>query len=123
VSSAEFKAALHHVREVDYVDYQGVMRLKLQALNAVFDVFNDKYLKRNTKVKKAFKAFVDEGGESLEVIATYDAIQEQLAGEGRPSWGWPVFPENLQEFHLPDVKLTPPELSSLCFCNGRHRCN
>jgi len=103
VSSAEFQAALHHVREVDYVDYQGVMRLKLQALNAVFDVFNDKYLKRNTKVKKAFKAFVDEGGESLEVIATYDAIQEQLAGEGKPSWGWPVFPENLQEFHLPDV--------------------
>jgi len=104
VTSSAFQSALQHVREVDYVDYRGVMHLKLQALNAVFDVFNNQYLKRNTKVNKAFKVFVNEGGESLEMMATYDAIQEQLAAEGKPSWGWPVFPDDMQAFNSPKVK-------------------
>ena len=103
VTSSAFQDALKHVREVDYVDYRGVMHLKLQALNAVFDVFNEQYLKRNTKVNKAFKAFVNDGGESLETLATYDAIQEQLAAQGKPSWGWPVFPADMQAFDSPQV--------------------
>lgn len=103
VNDDAFQSTLAHVRQVDYVDYQAVTKLKLDALNAVFDVFNEKYLKKNTKVNREFKAFVAEGGESLEMLAVYDALQEKLAAEGKPSWGWSVFPDEYNEYHKPDV--------------------
>lgn len=104
VNAPEFQAALTHVRNVDYVDYDAVVKLKLQVLNAVFEVQWKKSLSKNTKLNKAFKAFIAEGGESLEMLATYDAIQEKLASEGKASWGWPVFPNELNEFHKPGVE-------------------
>ena len=103
VNTAEFKAELNQVRAVDYVDYRGVTKLKLQALNAVFEYQYEKYLNKNTKVNKAFKAFVAEGGESLEMLAVYDAMQEHLANQGKPSWGWPVFPKEYSDFQNPAV--------------------
>ena len=103
VSDKQFQDTLRHVRAVEYVDYEGVTQLKLKALNAVFDYQYDKYLTKNTKVNRAFKAFVEEGGESLEMLAVYDALQEKLSAEGKESWGWPVFPEEYREFHKPAV--------------------
>ncbi len=103
VNGAEFQATLNHVREIEYVDYEAVTRLKLQALNAIFEVQYAKHLSKNSKINKVFKAFIAEGGESLEVLASYDAIQEDLAKKGKASWGWPVFPKDLNEFHKPAV--------------------
>ncbi len=104
VNSDQFQTDLEKARSADWVDYETVTSLKLAALSAVFDVFNAKYLSKNTKQNKAFKAFVAEGGESLEMLAVYDALQEHLAAEGKPSWGWPVFPEEFSEFHNPAVE-------------------
>lgn len=103
VNAPEFKAALQHVRNIDHVDYEAVTKLKLKVLKTVFDVQWAKYLSKNTKVNKVFKAFIAEGGESLDMLATYDAIMESLAEKGEASWGWPVFPEDLSEFHKPGV--------------------
>ncbi|WP_026375441.1 4-alpha-glucanotransferase [Aestuariibacter salexigens] len=103
VNSNDFQATLEHVKAVDYVDYEGVMQLKLKALNAVFDAYRSKYLSKNTKQNKAFKAFVEAGGESLDMLAVYDALQEFLSSEGKPSWGWPVFPARYADYHAPDV--------------------
>lgn len=99
VKAPEFQAALQHVRNVDHVDYEAVTQLKLKVLKAIFDVQWAKYLSKNTKVNKVFKAFIAEGGESLDMLATYDAIQESLAQRGEASWGWPVFPKELSEYH------------------------
>ena len=103
VSSDEFQTTLNHARAVEYVDYSAVAKLKLDALSLVFEQFNAKYLSKNTKVNREFKAFVEEGGDSLEMLAVYDALQESLAQEGKASWGWPVFPEKLNEYQKPDV--------------------
>jgi 4-alpha-glucanotransferase len=103
VKDPQFQASLQHVRNVDYVDYEGVTRLKLQTLEAVFEYQNSQYLTKNSKQNKAFKAFVEEGGESLQILAVYDALQEELAKQGKPSWGWPVFPKELADFHDPAV--------------------
>ena len=59
--------------------------------------------KKNTKQNKAFKAFVEAGGESLDMLAVYDALQSHLKGEGKESWGWPVFPEEFKDYHNPAV--------------------
>lgn len=103
ISNTGFQQQLNHVRQIDYIDYEAVASLKLEALSRVFDVFNTKYLTKNTKVNKAFKTFVAEGGESLDVLATFDAMMEHLKSEGKESWGWPVFPAKYTDFSSPDV--------------------
>ena len=103
VSSDEFKATLEHARNVEHVDYEAVAHVKLAALKAVFDVYDAKYLRKSTKQNKAFKAFVEAGGESLDMLAVYDALQSHLKAEGKDSWGWPVFPQEYKDYHNPAV--------------------
>ena len=103
VSSDEFKATLEHARNVEHVDYEAVAHVKLAALKAVFDAYDAKYLRKNTKQNKAFKAFVEAGGESLDMLAVYDALQSHLKAEGKDSWGWPVFPQEYKDYHNPAV--------------------
>ncbi|MDO6692387.1 4-alpha-glucanotransferase [Aliiglaciecola sp. 3_MG-2023] len=103
VNDVEFQRSLDNARNVEYVDYEVVTRLKLQALDRVFAYQNSKFLSKNTKQNKAFKTFVTQGGESLQMLATYDALQEHLASEGKPSWGWPVFPKEYADFQSPAV--------------------
>lgn len=103
VNTDDFKATLDHARKVEHVDYEAVAHLKLTALKAVFEVYNAKYLCKNTKQNKAFKAFVEAGGESLDMLAVYDALQSHLKSEGKESWGWPVFPQEYKDYHNPAV--------------------
>ena len=103
VNDDEFTATLEHARNVKHVDYEAVAHIKLAALKAVFEVYEAKYLRKNTKQNKAFKAFVEAGGESLDMLAVYDALQSHLKGEGKESWGWPVFPEEFKDYHNPAV--------------------
>ncbi|MCW8092074.1 4-alpha-glucanotransferase [Alteromonas sp. ASW11-130] len=103
VNAAGFKERLQHVRSVDYVDYQSVADLKLEALKAVFEEYYSRHLSKNTKQNKAFKAFVEEGGESLDMLAVYDAMQAHLKESGHAYWGWPVFPDEYKEYHKPAV--------------------
>ncbi|PKH00427.1 4-alpha-glucanotransferase [Paraglaciecola sp. MB-3u-78] len=104
VNDAGFQHKLQQVRATDLVDYESVTELKLQALESVFEYQNSQYLSKNTKLNKVFKAFVAEGGDSLQTLAVYDALQESLATQQKPSWGWPVFPNELSDFHNPAVK-------------------
>lgn len=103
VNSAHFIHQLETARAVELVDYASVTSLKLQALSAIFDYQHSQYLNKNTKLNKAFKAFVEQGGESLQTLAVYDALQENLAAQGKPAWGWPVFPSEFSDFHQPAV--------------------
>jgi 4-alpha-glucanotransferase len=104
VNHADFKEKLTAVRQTELVDYKSVSELKLQTLSAIFEYQNTKYLSKNTKINKVFKAFVAEGGDSLQTLAVYDALQEHLAAQDKPSWGWPVFPKELSDFSHPKVK-------------------
>jgi 4-alpha-glucanotransferase len=103
VNDSAFQARLEQARQADYVDYEAVAQLKLAALKAVFEVYDAQYLRKSTKQNKAFKAFVDEGGESLDMLAVYDALQSHLKAQGKESWGWPVFPESFKDYHNPAV--------------------
>ena len=103
VNSDDFITTLTHARNVEHVDYEAVAHIKLAALKAVFAVYDAKYLRNNSKQNKAFKAFVEAGGESLDMLAVYDALQSHLKAEGKESWGWPVFPKEYKDYHNPAV--------------------
>lgn len=103
VNTEEFQKTLSHARETEHVDYEAVAHIKLAALKAVFDVYDARHLRKNTKQNKAFKAFVTEGGESLDMLAVYDALQSHLKAKGKDCWGWPVFPEEYKDYHNPAV--------------------
>ncbi len=94
---------LETLRAADYVDYEGVATIKLAALNEAFNQYKAKYLGKNTKQNKAFKAFIAHGGESLQTLAVFEALQESLKAEGKECWGWPVFPDEYQAYNMPSV--------------------
>lgn len=94
---------LTKLRATDYVDYEAVANVKLQALNRVFEQYRLKYLSKNTKQNKAFKTFIAQGGESLHTLAVFEALQESLKAEGKECWGWPVFPDEYQAHDMPKV--------------------
>lgn len=104
VGQSEFQQKLQALRDKTHVDYQGVSEMKLQALRAVFEQQYSQYLSKNTKRNKAFKAFVTEGGHSLQMLAVYDALQAHLAEQGKQCWGWPVFPKEYQSEQSPAVR-------------------
>ncbi len=103
VNAPDFCEKLDLVRRKEYVDYAGVAELKLKVLTALFEVYQKTYLASKTPQREAFAEFVSQGGESLDMLAVYDVMQEHLKDLGEPSWGWPVFPDKFKEYHKPEV--------------------
>lgn len=103
VNSQQFKAKLQAARDTQHVDYALVAELKIEVLNAVFSAYEKQYFDKNSRQLKAFNAFIENGGESLDMLAVYDVMQEHLKDAGEPSWGWPVFPDKFKEYHKPEV--------------------
>lgn len=99
----QLNAKLAALRETQYVDYEGVADIKLAALNRVFEQYSKKYLGKNTRQNRAFKAFIAKGGESLQTLAVFEAVQEKLKNEGKECWGWPVFPDEFKSYDMPSV--------------------
>ncbi|MGK4474319.1 4-alpha-glucanotransferase [Aeromonas molluscorum] len=98
VASPSFQQQLTLLRAKEYVDYSGVTAIKLPMLRKVFD-------QRPLSGARlaAFDAFVAAGGDSLQQQASFDAIQASLYAEGQNAWGWPVWPEALQDYHNAEV--------------------
>ena len=98
VNDADFQAQLTHTRAIEYVDYNAVSALKMPVLKALFELNSS-----NTELQKALDIFIDAGGESLQTLMRYDALQAHLKSTDQDYWGWPVFPEALQTADLPAV--------------------
>ncbi|MPW29691.1 4-alpha-glucanotransferase [Agarivorans sp. B2Z047] len=102
VASAAFQNRLEQLRSSEWVDYTGVTEAKLEALKLVFKQFQT-IQKGRTKRANAFRTFIKEGGESLQAQATYDALQAHLYDSIGNAWGWPAWPDEYKEYHLPAV--------------------
>ncbi|WP_010180347.1 4-alpha-glucanotransferase [Glaciecola sp. HTCC2999] len=98
VNDADFQAQLTHTRAIEYVDYNAVSALKMPVLKALFELNSS-----NIELQKALDIFIDAGGESLQTLMRYDALQAHLKSTDQDYWGWPVFPEALQTADLPAV--------------------
>lgn len=95
INSQEFQQKLEALRQREYVDYRGVIELKLKALRCIFDhvKVDDKRSARGIK----FNEFLERGGQNLINFATYDALQQSLYNKGVDAYSWELFPTEYQD--------------------------
>ena len=94
VNSKAFQQQLKALRQREYVDYRGVLDLKLKVIKKIFD--KQRIDDKRTNRGREFLKFIEEGGQSLLDMATYDALQASLYAKGVDAGGWQAFP---REYH------------------------
>lgn len=87
----ETQTRLSALRDSEWVDYPGVMALKLKGLEFAFRQFTAR--PKEDAQRRAFEAFAVEGGQSLQLQATFDALHRYLTLNGHVSEGWQQWPE------------------------------
>lgn len=98
VATREFQAELARLRATEAVDYPGVARAKFAVLERLFAHFQREHLARDTGRARAYAAYKDERGRTLQLHAVHDALDEHLRAVDSPRyWGWPVWPEELRD--------------------------
>lgn len=115
-NSSEFKAQLLTVKNDSHVNYEKVMALKLKVLKPLYKDFVLNHVKKTSSLAVAFSKFKVKGGDSLNQLATYDAIQEsrsQNKDDVNSNWGWPVWPEALKEYDSEAVRSFAKENADL----------
>lgn len=100
VHSPDFNRQLAVQRSNDYVDYSGVMQLKLPVMRSLYQWFTE----QGNANAAAFMQFVDDGGDSLQQAALYDALHAFLYQQDNAHWGWPVWPAHYRDPHSEAVQ-------------------
>ena len=93
VHSPDFNHQLAAQRSNDFVDYTGVMQLKLPVMRTLYQWF----IEQGGTNDDAFTRFVGDGGDSLQQAALYDALHASLYQQDKVHWGWPVWPEHYRD--------------------------
>lgn len=91
---------LSQLRQRDWIDYQGVKQLKFTALKLAFDYWQQHMNEETAQ----FEQFVQQGGESLAIQATFDALQEHLMQRSTDQWGWGQWDSAYQDYRSPQVQ-------------------
>ncbi|MEO5701061.1 MAG: malto-oligosyltrehalose synthase [Casimicrobiaceae bacterium] len=104
VASEAFQARLAALRQRDTVDYPAVASAKEEVLHILAAHFIDHHLARGTPRATAFRTFVVQGGEALERLALFEALQAHLHARDGDAWGWPVWPEAYRDPDSPAVR-------------------
>ncbi|MCG8709705.1 4-alpha-glucanotransferase [Brenneria sp. 4F2] len=90
------------LRAERWVDYDQVITLKLSALRLAFRYFNTRSA-LDPRIS-AFRQFVVNGGQSLQLQATYDALQAYLKRQGENYADWLQWPACYRDVHGETVK-------------------
>ncbi|MCX5872767.1 MAG: 4-alpha-glucanotransferase [Deltaproteobacteria bacterium] len=93
-------AEAKRLRDVEYVDYEGVAALKLRVLHELYDSFyENKNTLENRLLWKQFENYVGLKGEDLEKFATFCVLRENLLSNAPNLHNWSGWPEG---FRHPD---------------------
>jgi 4-alpha-glucanotransferase len=90
-----FQSEIDKARAADLVDHPAVWRLKLRALELLFESFRARHLASSSPQARAFGEFRAEMGEALERHAIFDALHEH-ALRTTGAWSWHNWPEPLR---------------------------
>ncbi|MCP5079433.1 MAG: 4-alpha-glucanotransferase [Psychromonas sp.] len=119
VNSQDFKANLTTLRDTQWVDYEGVTSLKLDALRSLFATINNGSAKSKKRLK-IFNQYIEDKDESLLHQASYDALQFKFLNEDESLWGWPVWPEAFHSFQSEAtqewIEENKQEVLFWCYC-------
>lgn len=115
VSSPDFIARCQQQRQASWVDYPAVMALKLPVLTQLYEWF---IASGSPELHQAFAAFKQQGGESLQQLALYDALHNWLYQQNTQYWGWPNWPECYRDHQSDEVQqFARAHASELdCYC-------
>jgi len=97
IEAPGFVSQLNEQRRKDYVDYSGVMQLKLPAMKSLYQWFSEQKSTTAKDINKAFKQFKLQSGDSLLQLALYDALHAHLYQQNSDYWGWPNWPEQYRD--------------------------
>lgn len=97
IKSDQFNKQLSALREADWVDYEAVTALKLNALRSLFAILNNGSATSKKRLS-IFDKYVQEKGESLMQQASYDALQFYFLSLDANATGWPDWPESFQSY-------------------------
>ncbi len=86
---------VRQARDSEWVDYTAVNSLKIEALRLAWRHFSTRAADDETRTR--FAQFMLLGGDALFYQGAYDALQEAMRREDPQCWGWPVWPERLQQ--------------------------
>ena len=103
VNAPHFVEAVTAQRAKDWVDYAGVMQLKLPVLKTLFHWFSE-HQQAKPDLAVAFLQFKQQGGDSLRQLALYDALHMHLIAKDANAWGWPNWPEQYRDAHSEAVQ-------------------
>ncbi len=104
VATDAFQARLERLRAREEVDYAGVASAKTEALRLLCAHFRAHHLRRGTPRADAFRAFVLQGGQALEQLATFEVLQANLHAVDAGVWGWPAWPDEYRDVNGPAVQ-------------------
>ncbi|MDA8521309.1 malto-oligosyltrehalose synthase [Acidovorax sp. NCPPB 4044] len=92
-----FQQRLQALREADAVHYEGVASVKEEVLSLLWAEFLHNDWKPLSPRGLAFQTFLQEHSTTLGPHALFEAIQIQLSRSSPDIWGWPAWPEALQD--------------------------
>ncbi|KKO46652.1 4-alpha-glucanotransferase [Arsukibacterium ikkense] len=96
VTAPDFNATLAAQRARDWVDYSGVLQLKLPVMHSLYQWFVQ-HCGKEAHLAAEFAEFKAQGGDSLQQLALYDALHAVLIKQDSQHWGWPNWPEQYRD--------------------------
>ncbi|TXH62582.1 MAG: 4-alpha-glucanotransferase [Tolumonas sp.] len=101
LASADEQEKLQQLRAAEWIDYKAVFAFKLRWLRQIFENAD---LSSRSERGQAFADYIAAGGDSLQQMATFDALQNTLYAGGLDAWGPPVWPEVYRDYQSAAVK-------------------
>ncbi|MDA8445333.1 malto-oligosyltrehalose synthase [Paracidovorax valerianellae] len=103
-SDAAFQQRLGALRASDTVRYAEVTTAKQEMLSLLWDEFLRSEWEASSPRAEAFREFMQRNADVLGQHALYEAIQYHLHAIDPGVWGWPAWPEAMQDPHGAAVK-------------------
>jgi len=104
VNSDDFKNHIKAANEKELIDYPYAAHLKYQILEILHHDFLKNDVSSNSKYNQQFVAFKNKMGESLSLLATFDALYEHFRKIDPDSYGWTSWPQEYQDHDSQTVK-------------------
>ena len=103
VASSAFQQRLAALREGDFVKHAEVAAAKSEVLGLLWRHFCQRELQQRSQRGRAFERFMQQHRATLGRHALHEAIGLHLQASDPAAWGWPAWPQALQEPDSPEV--------------------